>query len=54
MVVKLSDFSSLSTPKFESSVILYGSEATNMSKPTSDMFESSVISYGSEAKILQS
>ena len=36
--------------RFESSVILYGSQATLAGMPSGPMFESSVILYGSQAK----
>ena len=36
---------------FESSVILYGSQASDLEKYLSKLFESSVILYGSQAEM---
>ena len=50
MVVKLIIFFNYDNPKFESSVISYGSEASVDRIRSAVGFESSVISYGSEAQ----
>ena len=49
MVVKLRKFKSYEEPLFESSVILYGSQAMADMSLYVKLFESSVILYGSQA-----
>ena len=50
MVVKLSNINIRFPSLFESSVILYGSQAIRHRSPWYVLFESSVILYGSQAK----